>query len=44
MFFVLFSVFFSFCGPEGDFGGRGGGFLLNSPSGGFATTFTTTTT
>ena len=41
--FVLFC--FSFCfvfgGPVGGFGGPGGGFLLNSLSSGFATTFTT---
>ena len=37
--------FFSFCcvlgGPRVGFGGPGGGFLLNSLSSGFATTFTT---
>ena len=41
-FSFCFPFCFSFCGPGGDFGGPGGGFLLNSLSSGFATTFTTT--
>ena len=36
-----FSFCFVFGGPGGGLGGPGGGFLLNSLSSGFATTFTT---
>ena len=41
-FVFRFSFCFVFVGPGGGFGRPGGGFLLNSLSSGFATTFTTT--